>query len=176
MRAHRRLSRRSKRLLDQYRRQATCNRFPRCGAWVMLELILCSMITVFPDYLFRRYVQGKRIGRELTMFSVWFELRWGITACVLLTITLITVIFYYHPSTKSAILFFRAVSILPEGSGRVEKVYIGVREKVKAGQPLFKLDSSEQERSEEHTSEIQSLMRISYAVFCLKKKTQNNKQ
>src|SRR3546814_12520223 len=32
-------------------------------------------------------------------------------------------------------------------------------------------------RSEEHTSELQSLMRISYAVFCLKKKTpeQNNK-
>src|SRR3546814_2381747 len=32
-------------------------------------------------------------------------------------------------------------------------------------------------RSEEHTSELQSLMRISYAVFCLKKKkTQNNHQ
>src|SRR3546814_10238631 len=29
------------------------------------------------------------------------------------------------------------------------------------------------ERSEEHTSELQSLMRISYAVFCLKQKTQN---
>src|SRR3546814_10430864 len=29
------------------------------------------------------------------------------------------------------------------------------------------------DRSEEHTSELQSLMRISYAVFCLKKKTQN---
>src|SRR3546814_1550603 len=29
-------------------------------------------------------------------------------------------------------------------------------------------------RSEEHTSELQSLMRTSYAVFCLKKKTQNN--
>src|SRR3546814_5873561 len=29
-------------------------------------------------------------------------------------------------------------------------------------------------RSEEHTSEIQSLMRISYAVFCLKKKTQES--
>src|SRR3546814_3470704 len=28
-------------------------------------------------------------------------------------------------------------------------------------------------RSEEHTSELQSLMRISYAVFCLKKKTDN---
>src|SRR3546814_8639950 len=30
-------------------------------------------------------------------------------------------------------------------------------------------------RSEEHTSELQSLMRISYAVFCLKKKTRNYK-
>src|SRR3546814_2831657 len=29
------------------------------------------------------------------------------------------------------------------------------------------------QRSEEHTSELQSLMRISYAVFCLKKKKQN---
>src|SRR3546814_4615918 len=31
-------------------------------------------------------------------------------------------------------------------------------------------------RSEEHTSELQSLMRISYAVFCLKKKNQNRQQ
>src|SRR3546814_6308851 len=31
------------------------------------------------------------------------------------------------------------------------------------------------QRSEEHTSELQSLMRISYAVFCLKKKKQHNK-
>src|SRR3546814_6679241 len=31
-------------------------------------------------------------------------------------------------------------------------------------------------RSEEHTSELQSLMRISYAVFCLKKKTKKNTQ
>src|SRR3546814_4793261 len=31
-------------------------------------------------------------------------------------------------------------------------------------------------RSEEHTSELQSLMRISYAVFCLKKKKTNNKR
>src|SRR3546814_1796380 len=32
---------------------------------------------------------------------------------------------------------------------------------------------SRQGRSEEHTSELQSLMRISYAVFCLKKKNKN---
>src|SRR3546814_3279656 len=31
-------------------------------------------------------------------------------------------------------------------------------------------------RSEEHTSELQSLMRISYAVFCLQKNTHNNTQ
>src|SRR3546814_8705814 len=31
-------------------------------------------------------------------------------------------------------------------------------------------------RSEEHTSELQSLMRISYAVFCFKKKTNNTQQ
>src|SRR3546814_2887058 len=35
-------------------------------------------------------------------------------------------------------------------------------------------DSFSNTRSEEHTSELQSLMRISYAVFCLKKKTRNN--
>src|SRR3546814_5818922 len=33
------------------------------------------------------------------------------------------------------------------------------------------VDSSLMKRSEEHTSDLQSLMRISYAVFCLKKKT-----
>src|SRR3546814_2960319 len=36
------------------------------------------------------------------------------------------------------------------------------------------LDAYEALRSEEHTSELQSLMRISYAVFCLKKKTTDN--
>src|SRR3546814_10573712 len=34
----------------------------------------------------------------------------------------------------------------------------------------------DRERSEEHTSELQSLMRISYAVFCLKKKRHTNTQ
>src|SRR3546814_4118720 len=34
----------------------------------------------------------------------------------------------------------------------------------------LRLDFGESMRSEEHTSELQSLMRISYAVFCLKKK------
>src|SRR3546814_6555520 len=36
--------------------------------------------------------------------------------------------------------------------------------------PLLPMMFNDHERSEEHTSELQSLMRISYAVFCLKKK------
>src|SRR3546814_10452609 len=38
------------------------------------------------------------------------------------------------------------------------------------------LTGDEDERSEEHTSELQSLMRISYAVFCLNKKQHNDNQ
>src|SRR3546814_1310322 len=37
-----------------------------------------------------------------------------------------------------------------------------------------RLEQDQQPRSEEHTSELQSLMRISYAVFCLKKKKKEN--
>ena len=85
----------------------------------MLELTLCSMLTILPDYLYRRLVQGKRLGIEITFFSVWYELRWGIVSCLMLTISLITVIFYFHPSTTTATLFFRTVPILPEGVGRV---------------------------------------------------------
>src|SRR3546814_9909241 len=40
---------------------------------------------------------------------------------------------------------------------------------------VVKALQDDQFRSEEHTSELQSLMRISYAVFCLKKKQQKNK-
>src|SRR3546814_3594464 len=36
--------------------------------------------------------------------------------------------------------------------------------------PALRLGADRRDRSEEHTSELQSLMRISYAVFCLKKK------
>ncbi|CAN7442038.1 biotin/lipoyl-binding protein [Phyllobacterium sp. LjRoot231] len=115
----------------------------------MFELLLCSMLTVFPDYLFRRYVQGKRLGREINLYTVWFELRWGITACLLLTVLLITLIFYYHPSTKNVTAVFRTVSILPETTGRVAEVFVGVNAKVAAGDPLFRLDSSEQEAARE---------------------------
>jgi multidrug resistance efflux pump len=115
----------------------------------MLELLLCSLLTVFPDYLYRRYRQGKRLGQEITFYSVWFELRWGITACVMLTVALITVIFYFHPSTTSATLFYRTVPILPEVNGRVAEVHVQFSAPVRKGDVIFRLDNAKQEASME---------------------------
>lgn len=111
----------------------------------MLELMICSLLTILPDYLFRRYRQGKRFGHEITFFSVWYELRWGITGCLMLTISLITMIFYYHPTTPSAAIYFRTIPILPEGSGRVAEVNVGASQAVKKGDVLFRLDNSKQQ-------------------------------
>jgi len=110
----------------------------------MLELILCSLITVLPDYLYRRYRQGKIWGDQITFFTMWYELRWGITACLILTVSLITVVFYYHPSTTNAGLYFRTIPLLPEGGGRVEEVYVSNGDTVEAGAPLFSLLDSAQ--------------------------------
>jgi multidrug resistance efflux pump len=115
----------------------------------MLELMLCSLFTIVPDYLYRRYVQGKRFGKEITLFSVWYELRWGITGCLMLTIGLITMIFYFHPSTTSAAVFFRTVPIAPEIPGRVAEVKVDFTAPVTKGTVLFTLDSSKQKAAVE---------------------------
>jgi multidrug resistance efflux pump len=110
----------------------------------MFELLLCSLFTLLPDYAYRRYVQGKQIGKEITLFTMWYELRWGITGCVMLTVLLITMIFYFHPSTTSAALFFRTVPVAPEVPGRVDEVRVDFSAPVKRGDVLFTLDSSKQ--------------------------------
>jgi multidrug resistance efflux pump len=115
----------------------------------MLEILLCSLLTILPDYLYRRYRQGKRFGHEITFFSVWFELRFGIITCLMLTVALITVIFYYHPSTNTATLYYRTVPILPEINGRVSAVNVEFSAPVKKGDVIFKLDSSKQEAAME---------------------------
>src|SRR3546814_4928436 len=62
-----------------------------------------------------------------------------------------------------------------EGRGEVARGYVFI-ERVEQAQPLHQPPAlggaglTRRDRSEEHTSELQSLMRISYAVFCLKKK------
>src|SRR3546814_10615660 len=63
-------------------------------------------------------------------------------------------------------------SSLPcEGRGGLGRGAFGHRRKPWTPPPNLPLPSQGEGRSEEHTSELQSLMRNSYAVFCLKKKT-----
>jgi multidrug resistance efflux pump len=107
-------------------------------------------LTILPDYLFRRYWQGKRFGKEITFYSVWFELRWGITGCLILTVLLITTVFYNHPATTNVTLYFRTVPILPETNGRVAEIYLPLGgSAVQKGAPIFRLDSSKQEAAVE---------------------------
>jgi multidrug resistance efflux pump len=133
----------------------------------MLELLLCSLVTIVPDYLYRRYVQGKRLGKEITFYSVWHELRYGITGCLILTVSLITVIFYNHPSTNNVTMFFKTVPIISEINGRVAEVYIGTSGPVTKGMPLFKLDSSKQEAAVETArrkiAEVEAQMAVARA-------------
>lgn len=113
----------------------------------MSELLLCSLFTIVPDYLYRRYSQGKRIGHEINLYSVWYELRYGITACLMLTVALITLIFYYHPTSTSVTAVFRTIPVIPEINGRVEEIYVGISTDVKQGDPIVSLESSRQKAS-----------------------------
>src|SRR3546814_3470871 len=61
--------------------------------------------------------------------------------------------------------------------GKQGGVITGLDLAVRAGEKIGVVGpSGAGKRSEEHTSELQSLMRISYAVFCLKKKNNNHNQ
>lgn len=111
----------------------------------MLETLICACFTLLPDYLFRRYVQGKRIGHEITFFSMWYELRWGLVTCFMAATTVITLLFYYHPSTTAVTSYFRTVTILPQTGGRVDEVYVSNNQDVAAGDPIFRLESSSQQ-------------------------------
>src|SRR3546814_6617920 len=56
--------------------------------------------------------------------------------------------------------------------GKIDKKWAAFAEN--EATPVDRIRVEISERSEEHTSELQSLMRISYAVFCLKKNTNND--
>src|SRR3546814_6397790 len=71
----------------------------------------------------------------------------------------------------------RVILARRQNEGRVAKVEGAIEPQIeRAGDAAFdlvgglRLEGVDPRRSEEHTSELQSLMRISYAVFCLKKK------
>src|SRR3546814_4873547 len=72
-----------------------------------------------------------------------------------------------QPGTRN---FFGAVSVIPEDTVDAVRADPDV-EWAAAVRGFFSITQlHDRKRSEEHTSELQSLMRISYAVFCLKKK------
>ena len=73
------------------------------------------------------------------------ELMFCITGCVILTVLLITTVFYNHPSTKNVTLFYRTIPIVPETNGRVAETFVGFSGPITAGSPIFRLDSSKQQ-------------------------------
>jgi len=130
----------------------------------MLETLMCALVTVLPDYLFRRYVQGKRIGHEITLFTMWYELRWGLTTCAILALTVITTLFYFHPASKTAASYFRTVTILPQLGGRVSEVYVSNNQQVVAGQPIFRIEDFTQtamvEAAHAQIAQVQASLKV----------------
>src|SRR3546814_1525558 len=69
------------------------------------------------------------------------------------------------------VLISHDLGVVAENVERVCVMYAG---RLVEEAPAAALFARPRHRSEEHTSELQSLMRISYAVFCLKKKKKKN--
>ncbi|SMO85005.1 HlyD family secretion protein [Ruegeria faecimaris] len=130
----------------------------------MLETLMCALVTVLPDYLFRRFVQGKRIGHEITLFTMWYELRWGLTTCAIMALTVITTLFYFHPASKTAASYFRTVTILPQLGGRVSEVYVSNNQQVVAGQPIFRIEDFTQtamvEAAHAQIAQVQASLKV----------------
>src|SRR3546814_1093010 len=72
----------------------------------------------------------------------------------------------WHDDGRASLRIGSRFTKLVSVASRVDEELIGKRATIEK-----LLRGSSDPRSEEHTSELQSLMRISYAVFCLKKKT-----
>src|SRR3546814_10174021 len=79
------------------------------------------------------------------------------------------VVFVVDASSSMQPYIDRTRQAMSEVFDRIEAAKLN--DKVRFGMVAYRDDPAEVKRSEEHTSELQSLMRISYAVFCLKKKT-----
>src|SRR3546814_3947592 len=90
----------------------------------------------------------------------------------------------HHPDAELVLLTRQAYRDLGRATGLFAEIWVDPaprwnplawlrwRAKLRSGGfvRVYDLQTSDRSRSEEHTSELQSLMRISYAVFCLKKK------
>ena len=109
---------------------------------------LCSLVTLLPDYLYRRYVQGKRLGKEITSLGV-------VRASV-----------GHHglppsdrrpdhdrvlqPPVHEQRDDLLSHSFNPaQTNGRVAEIFVGASEPVAKGTPIFRLDSSKREAAVE---------------------------
>src|SRR3546814_10202009 len=77
-----------------------------------------------------------------------------------------------HPTGHGDDLVDAAYAVLVDAEVHDEVDRRGDRRHHEPRRDVLACQQRQRARSEEHTSELQSLMRISYAVFCLKKKTQ----
>src|SRR3546814_16766773 len=77
-------------------------------------------------------------------------------------------------STRTDTLFPYTTLFRSPGLGDLDALAHGIGADIAGLQRIGARRHVADERSEEHTSELQSLMRISYAVFCLKKKKKKN--
>src|SRR3546814_1628013 len=127
------------------------------AAWAPMPWILpCALLTMVIGFV---GLLGSRALRRIAAFGVI-----GSTG------TLLAAISVFEPRALAAGLYYLPHTTLA-GALLFLTTDLIVRRRPSHG------DAATARRSEEHTSELQSLMRISYAVFCLKKKNKNiNKQ
>src|SRR3546814_9216093 len=81
----------------------------------------------------------------------------------------------FHRTSRGLVLTDEGLLLAPTVADALSRIEEGI-DRVRLGVARDVLTVGVVGRSEEHTSELQSLMRISYAVFCLKKKTQKNRK
>src|SRR3546814_9483763 len=104
--------------------------------------------------------RGPRLSRaDRTPLGLWF---WEIDRVLLLLVSILVAVGLVAVAAASPV----AAQKLSTSTASLDPLYYFYRQLmwVIVGVPVMLM------RSEEHTSELQSLMRISYAVFCLKKK------
>src|SRR3546814_8629095 len=135
--------------------------------------------TLFPDKMFCRWLYctscGATVSRDSAGLDIWrasreAQGRWQAPTRLPEPVNSAQAEWFPRPAADGWLYFG---SRRPGGLGkddiwRARRTTTGAWQVENAGPAI---NSTGAERSEEHTSELQSLMRISYAVFCLKKKT-----
>src|SRR3546814_3132739 len=105
---------------------------------------------------------GARAAKAAPHFDRNLVIQWGIAAITMMLVVLPLLPVFYQAFLDRP-LYDSAAALTASNFGRLVTPEFG---EVIGNTAWFAIG-----RSEEHTSELQSLMRISYAVFCLKKKT-----